>query len=160
MKKPRVVSFHYTLKDKAGKTIDSSDKQGPMVFMEGAGQIIPGLESELKKLKSGDKKNISVKATDAYGEYRKDMVVEVPRSQFPKGEKIQVGDRFQVSEDHEPSPVFTVVTITDTAVTLDGNHPLAGQDLSFDVEVTEIRDATEEELSHGHAHGPGGHHHH
>jgi FKBP-type peptidyl-prolyl cis-trans isomerase SlyD len=159
MSKPRVVSFHYTLKDKAGKMIDSSDKQGPMVFMEGSGQIIPGLESELKKLSRGEKKNIFVKAQDAYGEYRKDMVVEVPRSQFPKGEKIQVGDRFQVSEDHEPSPVFMVVSITDQNVTLDGNHPLAGQDLSFDVEVTEIRDATQEEISHGHAHGPGGHHH-
>lgn len=156
----RVVTFHYTLKDKAGKVLDSSQGHDPMTYLEGSGQIIPGLEEALKTAKAGDKKKVEVKAADAYGEQDSQLRFDVPRSQFPPGEKIEVGMKFRAGSPEEASPVFTVIAATDSHVSVDGNHPLAGQDLSFDVEVTDIRDATLEEIKHGHAHGPGGHHHH
>lgn len=155
----RVVTFHYTVKDKSGKKVDSSVGQDPMSFLEGSGQIIPGLESALKGAKAGDKKSVDVKAAEAYGEYDKELKFDVPKSQFPKGEQIEVGMQFRAGQPGEPSPVFTVTSVGDTSISVDGNHPLAGQDLSFDVEVIDVRDATLEEIKHGHAHGPGDHHH-
>lgn len=156
----RVVSFHYTLKDKDGKVLDSSQGNEPMTYLEGSGQIIPGLEEALKAAQSGDKKHVPVKAAEAYGEHDKSLVFDVPRTQFPPGEQIEVGMKFRAGSADEPSPVFTVMNLTDSHISVDGNHPLAGQDLFFDVEVTDVRDATLEEIKHGHAHGPGGHHHH
>lgn len=156
---PRVVTFHYTVKGKDGKTIDSSVGHDPMSFLEGSGQIIPGLENALKDAKAGDKKTVEVKAADAYGAHDKELQFDVPRTQFPSNEKIEVGMQFRAGQPGEPSPVFTVTKVTDSHISVDGNHPLAGQDLSFDVEVTDVRDATLEEIKHGHAHGPGGHHH-
>lgn len=153
----RVISFHYTLTDPSGETLDSSRDHGPLTFLEGVGQIIPGLESELKTLKLGDKKVVKIAAKNAYGERQNDLVINVKRSQLPKAD-VKVGDQFQTQEQH--SPAFTIVEVGTESVTLDGNHPLAGIDLTFDVEVTEVRDATAEELSHGHSHGPDGHHHH
>jgi FKBP-type peptidyl-prolyl cis-trans isomerase SlyD len=157
---PRVVTFHYTLKDKSGETIDSSREHTPMVYLEGSGQIIPGLEGALKDMSSGDKKNVEVKAEQAYGEHDKGLVFDVPRSQFPANEKIEVGMKFRAGTPDEPSPVFTVTGVNDKSVSVDGNHPLAGQDLFFDVEIVDTREATLDEIKHGHAHGPGGHHHH
>lgn len=153
----RVISFHYTLTDPSGRELDSSRGAMPLTYMEGVGQIIPGLESEIKKLVVGDKKNIKVAAADAYGVRDENLIVNVPRDRMPVKE-FKVGDQFQASHDDHSLPL-TVVEITQTHVKLDGNHPLSGVDLTFDVEITEIRDATPEELSHGHAHGPGGHHH-
>ena len=154
----RVIGFHYTLKDKDGNVIDSSENASPLLFLESSGQIIPGLEKEIVDLEVGDKKNVEVKAADAYGEVIEDLRITVQRSQFPEGQELNVGDQFQVTnEDH--APIFTVVNIEGEDVHVDGNHPLAGHDLFFDVEVTEKRSATEEELAHGHAHGVGGHQH-
>ncbi len=153
-----VIGFHYTLKDNAGNVIDTSDGQSPLLFLEGSGQIIPGLETELKTMNTGDKKNIEIKAADAYGEVIDDLKITVQKSQFPDDKEIQVGDQFQVN--NEPNdPVFTIISIEGEDVHIDGNHPMAGHDLFFDVEITEKRDATQEELDHGHAHGEGGHHH-
>ncbi len=155
----RVISIHYTLTNDSGEELDSSRGGDPLTYLEGVGNIIPGLETEVAKLQSGEKKTVKVKAADAYGEKRPDLVMEVPRSQFPADIQIKVGDRFQTQ--HGPhAPVFQVKKVTDSHVTIDGNHPLAGVDLTFAVEVTEVRAATEEEVAHGHAHGPGGHHHH
>ena len=137
--------------------IDSSQGHEAMPVLEGAQQIIPGLEAELFKMKVGDKKKVQVAADKAYGLMREDLRVKVQRDQLPEGE-IKVGVQFSAGEGH--GPVFTVTKVEDDGIYLDGNHPLAGQDLTFDVEVTEIRDATEEEQQHGHAHGPHGHHHH
>jgi FKBP-type peptidyl-prolyl cis-trans isomerase SlyD len=123
--------------------------------MEGAGQIIPGLESEIGKLKTGDKKKINVKADDAYGQRDPQALIDVPVEKLPS-KTVKVGDQFRSNQSPLP---LTVTKVTDTHVTLDANHPLAGVDLTFDVEITTIRDATEEELAHGHAHGPGGHSH-
>ena len=151
----KVFSFHYTLTNPAGKVLDSSEGRDPLVFMVGKGQIIPGLESELILLNVGDQKKIEVPAAAAYGEHDPKRAVEVPLEKLPK-EHIEVGDQFQAGGEHQS---FIVTKVTETHATLDGNHPLAGVDLTFDVEVTGIRDATLEELAHGHAHGPGGHSH-
>jgi FKBP-type peptidyl-prolyl cis-trans isomerase SlyD len=154
----RVISFHYKLTNDKGETLDSSEGSHPLTILEGMNQIIPSLEKVLGKLKVGEKKKVIVKATEAYGEHDSKKVVEVPVEQMPK-QKINVGDQFRSSKSPSAPPVV-VTKVTDTHVTLDTNHPLAGMDLTFDVELAEIRDATEEELAHGHVHGPGGHHHH
>jgi FKBP-type peptidyl-prolyl cis-trans isomerase SlyD len=153
----KVISFHYLLTDASGKTLDSSAGGEPLTFLEGVGQIIPGLETELRSMKVGDKKHVKVKAKDAYGEKDPNNIVEVPLSQMPT-RGIKAGDRFRAGQD-SLSPVVTALKVTETHVTLDGNHPLAGMDLAFDVEITEVREASKEELTHGHAHGPSGHHH-
>jgi FKBP-type peptidyl-prolyl cis-trans isomerase SlyD len=153
----RVISFHYTLTDPDGKQLDSSQGRKPMSFLEGVGQIIPGLESALGKMSVGDTQQVQVAAKDAYGDREEDRVFRVPIDKMPTRE-VKVGERFRAG-DEERTAVVTVTEVEEDTVTLDGNHPLAGVDLTFDVEVTEIRDATEEELSHGHVHGPGGAHH-
>lgn len=155
---PRVVSFHYTLKDKDGNVLESSTGSEPLMFLEGVGQIIPGLEEEIKKMQPGDKKTVHVKAKDGYGEVEADMIVEVPKEKIPKKD-VAVGDRFHADAGDGQAQVVMVTKVTDTHVTIDGNHPLAGQDLTFEVEIDSTRNATEEELQHGHAHGPGGHGH-
>ncbi len=154
----RVFTFHYSVMDTHGEVLDTSSDSEPLSFLEGTGQIIPGLESAIKNLKVGDKKDIQVKADDAYGARDEELVVEVTRDDLPHAD-IAVGDVFQGGSEDEPQ-ILTVVALNDTHVTLDGNHPLAGKDLKFSVEMVAIRPATADELSHGHAHGPGGHHHH
>ena len=153
----KVIAFHYTLTDSSGKTLDTSAGGEPLMFLEGVGQIIPGLEMELLGMKVGEKKHVIVKAKDGYGEKDPGNVVEVALEKMP-AQGIKVGDRFRAGRD-DHSPVVTATKVTETHVTLDGNHPLAGMDLTFDVEITEVRDATEDELAHGHSHGPGEHHH-
>ncbi|MGD1019365.1 MAG: peptidylprolyl isomerase [Verrucomicrobiia bacterium] len=152
-----VISFHYTLTDQTGKTLDSSAGGEPLTFLEDSGQIIPGLETQLRGMKVGDKKHVTIKAKDAYGEHDAGNVMEMPLDKMP-ARGIKVGDRFRAGKDSH-APVVTATKVTETHVTLDGNHPLAGMDLTFDVEITEVRGATADELAHGHVHGPGGHHH-
>lgn len=156
----KVITFHYTLTDKSGKHLDSShERKDPMMFMVGSGQIIPGLEKQIKDLAKGEKKKIHVVASEAYGDVEEELVMSISRDRFPKDHIFKIGDQFQAKTEHGPGPVFTVVEIMDTTVKVDGNHPLAGHDLVFDIEIIDTRAATQEELSHGHAHGPGGHHH-
>ena len=153
----KVISFHYTLTDKSGKVIDTSKDRGAWTFMEGAGQIIAGLERQLLVLKVGDKKKIQVAAKDAYGERNEQRVLKVQPHELPTKE-VKVGDQFNgAPEPH--APVFVVTHVTSTEVTLDGSHSLAGVDLIFDGELTATREATAEEISHGHAHGEHGHSH-
>lgn len=153
----RVISMHYTLTDPKGVTLDSSIGGEPLTYMEEAGQIIPGLESEVKKLKKGDKKKIDVAPEQAYGLRNEQLMVPVPREQFPK-QDIKVGDQFMAGQEQASQPV-RVAAVSDTHVTIDANHPLAGVPLTFDIELIDVREATAEELSHGHVHGAGGHHH-
>ncbi len=155
----RVIGFHYTLTDTAGTVIDSSVGDEPLVFLEQSHQIIPGLERVLVLMNVGDKRKIEVKAADAYGDINQELIIKVKKTQFPPNADLKVGDQFQVNEDPH-SPVFTVTNVGSDEVTVDGNHPMAGKDLFFDVEITTMRAATAEEVAHGHAHGEHGHGHH
>ncbi len=155
----RVISFHYTLTNKAGETLDTSRDSDAFSYIEGQGQIIPGLEKSMALLNPGDTRKINVEAKDAYGERDDQLIVEVPKSKLPNSDSLQPDDQFQASGPNGEMILFRVIEVLGDQVRLDGNHPLAGQDLTFDVEVTGIRNATNEELAHGHVHGPGGHHH-
>ncbi|MCC7344673.1 MAG: peptidylprolyl isomerase [Deltaproteobacteria bacterium] len=157
MSKPRVVSFHYALTDPNGNLIDSTEDGEPFTFMEGVGQMIPGLEAQMGGLKKGDKKTLHVPHGQAYGERDESLVLQVPRDKFPVKE-IQIGDKFQVG-NAPGGPPMTVADLDDKNVILDGNHPLAGVDLTFKVEIVDAREATEQEVAHGHAHGAHGHDH-
>ncbi len=153
-----VVSFHYTLKDDEGEVLDSSSGREPLTYLHGHGNIIPGLEKALEGTTVGHRSHVAVGAAEGYGETNPDLVFEAPREQFPSDMKLEAGTRVY-AEGPEGPVSFTVVRLTDSGAVLDGNHPLAGKDLHFDVEVVEIRPATTEELAHGHVHGEGGHHH-
>jgi FKBP-type peptidyl-prolyl cis-trans isomerase SlyD len=152
-----VVSIHYTLTSDSGEVIDSSSGNDPLVYMQGHGNLIPGLERELAGKQAGDKLNVRVAPADAYGELDDSLIQEVPRAAFGGAPEIQVGMQFQAQSNHGPHTV-TITKVVGDMITVDGNHPLAGQHLNFAVEITAVRDATQEELSHGHVHGPGGHH--
>jgi FKBP-type peptidyl-prolyl cis-trans isomerase SlyD len=152
-----VVSIHYTLTDDTGKKLDSSDGT-PLAYLHGNGNLIPGLERELEGKAAGDKLNVKIAAADAYGEYDKSLVQRVPRRALKGVGNLSVGMQLHTQSAHGVRAV-TVTQIVGDMVTIDGNHPLAGQNLNFDVEVAEVRVATEEELAHGHVHGPGGHDH-
>ena len=153
-----VVSIHYTLKGDAGEVIDSSAGGEPLAYLHGHGNLVPGLERELTGKNAGDKLQVKISPADGYGEYDPQLVQRVPRRALKGVGNVRVGMRLHAQTDHGPKPV-TVTQITGDMVTLDGNHPLAGKNLNFDVEIAAVRAATEEELSHGHVHGAGGHHH-
>jgi FKBP-type peptidyl-prolyl cis-trans isomerase SlyD len=152
----RVMSFNYTLKDVSGQILDSSD-DGPLAFLEGTGQIIPALEEEISGMLIGQKKIVKLPAERAYGIPQANLVMDVPKEELAHL-KIEVGAFLQLDLGQQLK-VVRITQIGEKTVTLDGNHPLAGQDLEFEVEMVDSRPATAEELAHGHAHGPGGHHH-
>lgn len=153
-----VVSIHYTLTSDSGETLDSSAGGEPLAYLHGKGNLIPGLEKALEGKQAGDKLQVKVAPAEAYGEYDKSLLQNVPRRSFKGVGNVQVGMQFQVQSPQGPRSV-TVTRVAGDMVTVDANHPLAGQNLNFDVEITEVRVASEEELAHGHVHGPGGHHH-
>jgi FKBP-type peptidyl-prolyl cis-trans isomerase SlyD len=153
-----VVSIHYTLTSDTGEVIDSSSDNAPLVYLQGHGNLIPGLERELQGKQAGDKLTVRIAPADAYGELDASLIQDVPKSAFGGAPEIQVGMQFQAQSNHGPHTV-TVTKIAADTITVDGNHPLAGQHLNFAVEITDVRAASHEELSHGHVHGPGGHHH-
>jgi FKBP-type peptidyl-prolyl cis-trans isomerase SlyD len=152
---PRVVTFHYTLRDPSGRVIDTSAGGAPIVYLEGAGQIIDGLDRQLRATTAGTKERVQVPAAQAYGERDPKQIQRVNRALLPVVGELHVGDQFQAGED-QFAPVVTVVGVEGNDVLLDANHPLAGVDLTFDVEVTAARAATPEEIRHGHAHGANG----
>lgn len=153
----KVVAFHYTLTNEAGQTIDSShQREEPLTYLHGHGNIIPGLEKALVGKESGDKLTVTVSPEEGYGERQEGMVQEVPTSAFEGADdNLQAGMQFQAQTEAGPR-IFTITAVEGDQVTVDGNHPLAGETLNFDVEITEVRDATEEEQQHGHVHGPEG----
>ena len=157
IKKDSVVTFNYTLKDDAGEVIDSSSPGEPLAYLHGHGNLVPGLERELEGKNTGEKLTVKVAPADGYGELSKDLIQKVPRRSLKGIAKITVGMRLHAQTDHGPRAV-TVKAVTGDMVTIDGNHPLAGKNLNFDIDLVDVRDATEEELAHGHVHGPGGHH--
>jgi FKBP-type peptidyl-prolyl cis-trans isomerase SlyD len=147
-----VVVIDYTLKDNAGEVIDSSEGAGPLAYLHGAGNIVEGLEEALAGKEAGADIQASIEPAKAYGERHEDMKQEVPKELFGGVENIEAGMQFQSETDQGPVLV-TVVEVTDEMVTVDGNHPLAGVHLNFDVTIREVREATAEELEHGHVHG-------
>lgn len=152
-----VVTIAYTLTDEEGELIDSSEESGEIEYLHGHGNIVAGLERALSGRKIGESFEVQVEPEDGYGEYDDDLVMEVPRANMPDDVELELGMDFQIElEDGEPQ-VVSVVEIEDDTVTLDGNHPLAGELLNFSVTVRGIRPATAEELEHGHAHGEHGH---
>lgn len=151
----RIVTFHSTLRDPLGQVLDTSAGGAPITYLEGAGQIIDGLDEQLRAAGAGEKRRVIVPAAKAYGERDPAQVQQVPRAQLPIEGEVRVGDQFQAGEDRY-APVVTVVKVEGEHVTLDANHPLAGVELTFDVEVVSVRPATPEELRHGHAHGSDG----
>jgi FKBP-type peptidyl-prolyl cis-trans isomerase SlyD len=147
----RVVSLHYTLTDDLGVRLDSSRGREPFAYLHGYGNIVPGLENALDDREAGFSSAIQVAPADGYGEYNPQAVFEVPRAQFPPSEDIQVGMQVQGEGEHGILN-FTVVAVNDQMVMLDANHPMAGKNLHFEVDVLEVRDATAQELAHGHVH--------
>jgi len=153
--KDKVAQIHYTLKDAEGNLIDSSAGNEPLTYLHGSGNLIAGMEEGLEGKAKGDKFVLKISPEKGYGVRDAALIQKVPRSSFGN-QKIEKGMQFQTNHGQ-------VVTVTETgleSITVDGNHPLAGKELHFDVEVMGIRNATQEEISHGHVHGPDGHHHH
>lgn len=154
----KAVHIDYTLKNDDGQVLDTSEGREPLGYLQGAGNIIPGLENALAGKETGDTLTVSIPPEEGYGERNDELVMTVDPTNFEDSSQVQLGARFQVQTE---SGVYlaTVVGITDDAVTLDLNHPLAGETLHFDVEITDVKEASEEEVAHGHLHSAGHHHH-
>ena len=157
--KHKVATIDYTLTDDSNQVIDSSDGGEPLSSIHGTGSIIPGLEQALVGKGPGDKLKVSIPPDQAYGERDDDLMQKVPKERFETPDEIEVGMQFHTDGGDGSPQIITVVDVSDNEVTVDGNHPLAGMTLTFDVKVVDVRDATAEELDHGHVHGAGGHHH-
>lgn len=154
----KVASFHYTLTNDAGEMLDSSAGREPLAYLHGAGNIVPGLETEMAGHRVGDKFKVDVDPQNGYGTYIEELAQTVSRESFEGVADLTVGMQFQAQTGQGAIAVI-VTAIEGDEVSVDGNHPLAGETLHFDVEIIEVRDATEEEIQHGHVHGAGGHHH-
>jgi FKBP-type peptidyl-prolyl cis-trans isomerase SlyD len=154
----RVVLIHYTLKDDDGAIIDSSAGGEPLAYIQGHGNLVAGLEKALEGKQDGSTVTVSVPPADGYGNYDAALIQRVPKRAMQGSGEIKKGMQFQARTD-DGMRLFTVTAVVGDMVTLDGNHPLADKTLHFDVEVVSVRDATTEELEHGHVHGVGGHHH-
>lgn len=153
-----VVSFHYTLREESGEDLETSRGGDPTAYLHGARNIIPGLESAMNGHETGDTFSVTVKPEDAYGMPRDGSVQRVPIKHLVFKGKLRGGDKAQLNT-RDGLRAVTVVKAGRHSADIDTNHPLAGKTLAFDIEITEIRAATSEEISHGHAHGPGGHQH-
>lgn len=153
----KVVQIEYTLKDHQGEVMDASEGE-PLAYLHGHHNLISGLENALEGKAVGDKFTVTVPAAEAYGEIDPSLIQQVPGDLFEGVETLEVGMRFEAHAEHGVESVV-IAAIEGDLVTVNANHPLAGHDLTFDVEVVGIRDAAEEEIEHGHAHGVGGHQH-
>ena len=154
-----VVSFHYSVATTEGEAVDKSEKGEPLVYLHGCGNIIVGLEKALEGKQAGDQLTVTIEPEDAYGEYSAELVAVLDRAMFEGVDELEVGMQFHASAPDGGMQVVTIRDIEGNDVTVDGNHPLAGQRLSFDVKVVQVREASPEEIAHGHIHGEGGHHH-
>ncbi|MBF0288898.1 MAG: peptidylprolyl isomerase [SAR324 cluster bacterium] len=159
IKKNSVVSIDYNLTNSEGTLMDSSDNHGPLCYIHGIGNLVEGLEKELDGKSVGDSLQVSVSPEEGYGVRDDNLKQVVEKEMFQDAPALEVGMQFQ-AQTNEGMQIFAVTHIEGDDVTIDGNHPLAGETLNFDVKILEIRDASDEELQHGHVHGPGGIHHH
>ena len=153
-----IVTLHYTLKDNDGNVIDQSD-DGSFLYLHGAMNIIRGLENALAGKSAGEEFSISVSPEEGYGARDPERIQEVPKEMFDSSEEIKVGVQFHAQGPDGNAVVVTVAEIKDDVVVIDANHALAGVDLNFEVKIVDVREASEEEISHGHVHGEHGHHH-
>lgn len=159
VKEGMVVSLAYVLTNQNGEELDRADKADPFNYLHGHQQVIPGLEDGVDGLKVGEKKKLVLEPENAYGEVDERLRLTLKKEGFPKDFPVEEGIQFNADLGNGRQGAFTITKVNGNDVMVDGNHPLAGQTLHFDVEVLEVRQATEEELSHGHSHGPDGHHH-
>lgn len=150
--------MHYILKDQSGEVVDQSQSDGPLTFIQGVGNIIPGLEKEMEGKAVGDKFKTTITPENGYGDIKKELVGKVPRSNFENQNELEVGMVFEVSNE-QGQYLARVIELNEQEVVLDANHPMAGQTLHFEVEIVSIRDAHPNELAHGHVHHDGQHHH-
>ena len=153
----RVALFHYTLKNDDGEILDTSEGEAPMAYLHGEHNIVEGLENAMEGREAGDQFEVSVEPAGAYGEYDENLVQPVPREQFGD-HPVEVGNQFHADTAIGPR-IVTVVAVHEDQVVIDANHSLAGENLHFKVEIVEVREATKDELDHGHVHGEDGHHH-
>ncbi len=153
--KHSVVSFHYTLNDPDGVLLDTSAGREVFAYLHGAGHIVPGLEEQMEGRTKGDTMEVVVQPEKGYGELDESLLQRVPKDRFGD-QAVEAGMQFQTPDNR----VWSVVEVNHGDVVLNGNHPLAGVTLHFKVEITDVREATADEIAHGHVHGPGGHHHH
>lgn len=154
----RVVSIDYTLRNLAGEVVDTSEGRGPLAYLQGHQNIIAGLERALEGKSAGDQVHVQIPPAEAYGEWEESLQHAVPREMFEGAEALEVGMQFQTSSE-EGTQIVTVMAVDETSVTVDANHPLAGETLIFDVTILEVREASAEECAHGHVHMEGDHHH-
>jgi FKBP-type peptidyl-prolyl cis-trans isomerase SlyD len=154
----KVVTLSYTLRDDDGEVIDQSQDGSPLLYLHGARNIVPGLEEQLEGISEGESINATVSPEKGYGP-RIGQAQEVPRKLFPADAELAAGMQVVAHDDQGRQIPFFITGITDDTITVDPNHPLAGETLHFEVTVESLRDATEEEIEHGHPHGPGGHQH-
>lgn len=157
IQKNSVVTIEYTLTDESGALIESSEGQEPLTYIHGMGNVIPGLEASLEGKTPGEAIKVSVAPEDAYGEWDQEKIIDIPKVQFSGVDDVKVGMQFGVHSS-VGEQIVTVTKVDGETVTVDANHPLAGKTLNFDVKIVGIRDATSDELDHGHVHGPGSHH--
>lgn len=155
IEKNKVVSIDYTLKNVSGEIIDESKNAGPLNYIHGNGMLITGLEKMLEGKKPGDSFHAEIEAAEAYGERKEDLIIEVPREHFPDDIQIKEGMQFEAAGPGG-SNIVTVKSVQEKSITVDANHPLAGQKLFFDVSVVDVRDQTEEELAAAQRGGCGG----
>jgi FKBP-type peptidyl-prolyl cis-trans isomerase SlyD len=151
----KVVVLHYAVSNAEGVLLDSSYDHEPLAIIQGTGYLIPGLDRALLEHQAGDKFEVQISADDAYGQRQDHYVQSVPKAMFDGIDDLAIGAELRASTDDGEQTVI-VIDITDDEVTVDGNHPLAGIDLQFEVEILEVREATEQELAHGHVHAEGG----
>lgn len=159
LKENQVVAIDFTLKDKEGNIIEATTKDNPFLFISGSEQILPKLEENIGEMLIGSKKTVVLEPENAYGKFSESAIQIVDRSEFPEGADLKIGMGYYADTPDGKQLPFTIKSVEGNDVTLDLNHPLAGQTLTFEVELLNLRDATPEELSHGHVHGAGGHHH-
>ncbi|VAW55380.1 FKBP-type peptidyl-prolyl cis-trans isomerase SlyD [hydrothermal vent metagenome] len=153
-----VVTLHYTLKNNDGKVIDQSD-DGSFLYLHGAMNIVPGLEKVLTGKSAGNELSVKVSPEDGYGVKEANRIQKVPKDMFDNADEIKVGVQFHAQSPDGDAVVVTVTEIKDDAVVVDGNHALAGIELNFEVKVVDVREASDEEIEHGHVHGSHGHQH-
>lgn len=157
--KHKVATIDYTLTNPSGQVLDTSKGAQPLSYLHGVGGIIPGLETALEGKSKGDQLNVTIPPDQAYGARNEQLVQDVPKKAFQGVQDVRPGMQFRAQGPQGQTQVVTVVSVADESVKVDANHPLAGVTLSFDVNIVDVREATQDEIAHGHVHGPGGHHH-